>query len=331
MTATAVLVPNHREALAKREKAAKLREEARELMRKVVGLREEASRLEFQAKTLESVKLTDVAPALYSRRCFANNCRGFLNDGFICGVCDTHFCESCQHKKTVEHVCEVGQVESVCYIKATSRPCPTCSTLISKTDGCDQMYCVVCDTPFSWMSGAVDAGFIHNPHYLRRMEAMGHIPRAPVGDELPPWRDLADIVPRKEELIRGFYAVVYDLLRNQMSLFTPVNNDYERAQMLISRMTEEKFRSIIQLKEKRWLLRREIAKSTDTLLHVGCRLFWQFSAGELSLTALRELTEKMRVAANQELLEMSRRWEHLCVPCYNVEFEVGRQKWRPDM
>jgi hypothetical protein len=331
MAPTTVLVQNHREAAAKREEAAKLRDDARELMRKIIELREKASRLNFQAETLESIKLTDVAPASYRRHCFASGCRGFLDESCKCAVCDKLFCEDCQMEKLKDHMCEAGQVESVRYIQATSRPCPTCSTMISKTDGCDQMYCIVCDTAFSWMSGEVDAGFIHNPHYLRRMEAMGYIPRAPVGDELPPWRDLADMVPREEELIRGFYAVVYDLLGKQMSLFTPVNNDYERAQMLIGKMTEEKFRSVIQLKEKRWLLHREIAKSTDTLLRVGCRLFWELASGHISLTALRESIEKMRVAANQELLELSRRWEHLCVPFYNEEFEVGRQKWRSDM
>ena len=328
MAATTALVYNHKEAAAKREQVVKLRDESRALMKIIQEKREEASRLEFQAEALESVKLADVAPATYQRRCFSDICRGFLNENFECAVCCVRFCRSCHCVKAGQHMCEVGQVESVRFIEATSRGCPTCSTLISKTEGCDQMYCVVCDTPFSWQSGEVDSGFIHNPHHLRRMEAMGHIPRAPVGDELPAWRDLANLIPREEDLIRGFYALVYDLLAKQMDLFTPVNNDYERAQMLIGRMTEEKFRSVIQIKEKRWLLRRQIAKTTDQLLRVGCQLFGQLADGEIVLGTLREKIEEMRVAANTELLHVSRRWEHLCVPLYNAKFEVGRQRWR---
>jgi hypothetical protein len=330
MAATTALVHNHKEAATKRSQAAKLRDNARALMKQAADLREEASRLEFQASSLESVRLADVAPDRYQRRCFTRDCRGFLNNNFECAVCSAHFCNRCHTSITGQHECDKEEVANIQFIEATSRGCPSCSALISKTEGCDQMYCIVCDTAFSWHSGRVDTGFIHNPHYLRRMEAVGHIPRAPIGDALPAWRDIADLIPRNEDLVRGFYALIYNLVEKQHDLFVPVNNDYERSQLLIGKMTEEKFRSVIQLKEKRWLLRREIAKTTDVFLRVGCRLFWEFSAGELALGALREITEKMRVEANGELLELSRRWERLCVPFYNQEFEVGKQKWRSD-
>lgn len=330
MAATTALAYNHKEAAAKRSQAMKLRDDARALMKQVAALREEASRLEFQASSLESVRLADVTPDRYQRRCFTNGCRGFLNNNFECAVCSAHFCYDCHTSIAGEHKCDKGQVANILFIEATSRGCPTCSTLISKTEGCDQMYCIVCDTAFSWNSGQVDTGFIHNPHYLRRMEAVGHIPRAPIGDALPAWRDLADLIPRNEELVRGFYALLYNLVEKQHDLFVPVNNDYERAQLIIGKMTEDKFRSVIQLKEKHWLLRREIAKTTDAFLRVGCRLFWEFSAGERALGDLRENAEKMRVTANEELLQVSRRWERLCVPHYNTEFEVSKQKWRSD-
>lgn len=328
MAATTALVYNHKEALAKREQAASLRKEIKALIKIIQEKREDAARLEFQAEALESVKLADVTQAKYQQRCFTDSCRGFLNENFECAVCSVSFCKQCHSVATAQHVCDMGQVESVRFIEATSRGCPTCSTLISKTEGCDQMYCIICDTAFSWISGEVDTGFIHNPHYLRRTEAMGHIPRAPVGDELPAWRDLADLIPRNEELVRGFYALVYTLLEKQRDLFVPVNNDYERTQLLINQMTEAKFRSVIQTKEKRWLLRRQIAKTTDDFLRVGCRLFWQLAGGEITIEALRENTEKMRVAANEELLQLSRRWEKLCVPFYTSEFKVMKQKWR---
>lgn len=329
MAPTSVLVANHREAEAKRTRAEELREDARELMRKVVALREEASQLEFQANVLESIKLTDVGSSQkIHKRCFAESCRGWLDHGLHCSVCDQNFCGRC-HAVNSEHVCDPGQVYTVDYIEATSRPCPTCAAPISKIDGCDQMYCIVCDTAFSWHSGEVDPGFIHNPHYLRKMESGGHVPRASVSDELPPWRDLADLVPRDEELVRGFYAVVYDLLGAQQKLFEPVNNDYERAQFMINKISESKFKSLLHVKEKRWLLRREIAKSTDEFLRVGCRLFWQLLSGDVTLNSLREKIEEMRLKANGELLALSRRWERLCVPVYDETFTAGKQKWRP--
>ena len=330
MAATVALVPNHREADAKRQEAGKLREEIRELMRLVQEKREEARRLESQAEKLESIKLTDLRSDAdnYRQRCFQEDCRGWLNAESVCGVCLKTFCGECQCEALVNHVCNQGQVQTVQFINATSRPCPTCYTLISKTEGCDQMYCIVCDTPFSWRTGTVENGIIHNPHYLRKMEMGGYMPRMPVTDELPAWRDLSDLIPRNDELVRGFYALVYDLLKKQNDLFKPINNDYERAQLMINKMTETKFRSILQVKEKRWLLRRQIAKTTDEFLRVGSWLFWQLLRREVSLDELRKKIEGLRVQANTELLQVSRRWEHLCVPLYDSEFNVKRQKWR---
>jgi hypothetical protein len=192
------------------------------------------------------------------------------------------------------------------------------------------MYCTVCDTAFSWRSGAVENGIIHNPHYLQQMNMGGYVPRTVVGDELPAWRQLVWKIPNSERMIRGFYALVYDLLKKQDDLFKPVNNDYERAQFMINKITETKFRSILQVKEKRWLLRTQIAKSTDDFIRIGCRLFNDLLDGNVTLDALREKFQELRVAANAELLQVSRRWEHLCVPFYDEHFDVKRQKWRAE-
>ena len=46
---------------------------------------------------------------------------------------------------------------------------------------CDQMYCTACNTAFSWRTGQVETGRVHNPHYydyLRRVNN-GNIPREP--------------------------------------------------------------------------------------------------------------------------------------------------------
>ena len=85
------------------------------------------------------------------------------------------------------HVCNPDQLASAIEIKKSSKPCPKCSAPISKIDGCDQMWCVQCKTAFSYASGKVVNGPVHNPHYyewLRKNSEDGAIPRA-VGDNLP--------------------------------------------------------------------------------------------------------------------------------------------------
>ena len=67
-------------------------------------------------------------------------------------------------------------------IKDSSRGCPGCGERISKIDGCDQMWCPSCHVAFSWRTGEIENGRIHNPHYYQWMRANaagGVIPREP--------------------------------------------------------------------------------------------------------------------------------------------------------
>lgn len=100
-------------------------------------------------------------------------CRGFLSEKYKCGLCHTTICKDC-HKQTDgadadKHVCDKNEVATVTELKKSTRPCPSCHVPIFKTDGCDQMFCIQCHTAFSWNTGKVDSGVIHNPHYFQSL------------------------------------------------------------------------------------------------------------------------------------------------------------------
>ena len=129
-------------------------------------------RLRQQQTELRQMKTPqcDVVKRKFVMGCQKDDCRGFLSSQYICGLCNYHTCEHCLFVKgpTVdsEHTCNPGDIASADLIKAETKSCPSCGERIFKIEGCDQMWCTSCNTAFSWRSGEIDTGVVHNPHFF---------------------------------------------------------------------------------------------------------------------------------------------------------------------
>ena len=127
--------------------------------------------------------------------CPEEKCRGFLSTSYKCGICNLYTCPDCLtiigENKNEEHKCDENNVKSAEMIKKDTRPCPTCGERIFKIEGCDQMFCTAprkdgsgfCETPFSWKTGKIETGTIHNPHYYALQKQKDNLTRNP-GDVL---------------------------------------------------------------------------------------------------------------------------------------------------
>jgi hypothetical protein len=126
----------------------------------------------------EGEKAATPERAKFIMKCPDGECRGFLSTAYKCGTCQMWACADCLivkgKDKDAQHTCDPGQKESVALIVKESRPCPKCGERISKVDGCDQMFCTECHTAFSWNTGAVVNGVIHNPHYYEYLRKLGN-------------------------------------------------------------------------------------------------------------------------------------------------------------
>jgi hypothetical protein len=112
-------------------------------------------------------------------KCQINGCEGFLSQQYKCGLCSEYTCSQCYMPKGENHTCNPDDVASTKMIKEETRPCPKCSARIYKIDGCDQMWCTDCKTAFSWRTGTIVNGNIHNPHYYEYLRnTQGSVPRA---------------------------------------------------------------------------------------------------------------------------------------------------------
>ena len=69
------------------------------------------------------------------------------------------------------HVCNPNDAATAALVQQECKPCPKegCGAMISKISGCDQMFCTKCLSAFSWRTGALVNGRIHNPHYFEYM------------------------------------------------------------------------------------------------------------------------------------------------------------------
>lgn len=151
--------------------------------------------------------------SVFIRPCPVEDCRGFLTTQWNCPLCLAHVCKDCHEvmyirkvkedtagkkpqggsssssagssstsngEQPVEeppnqtvHTCDPDKVASVRFVSSHSKPCPKCGCPISKIDGCDQMWCTQCNTAFSWTSGQVVTGRVHNPHYFEWLRRNG--------------------------------------------------------------------------------------------------------------------------------------------------------------
>lgn len=134
----------------------------------------------------------------FTYKCPLNNCQGFLNSSYKCGLCDNKICKDCMEIKNINHVCDEEQKKTIELIKKDTKPCPKCGEMIYKINGCDQMWCITCKTAFSWKSGQVEEGHVHNPEYYRWMRENGNDiarnpndqPYDPCGNQLPQYNIL---------------------------------------------------------------------------------------------------------------------------------------------
>ena len=118
-------------------------------------------------------------------------------------------------------------------IKQETKPCPTCGVRIYKISGCDQIWCVECKVAFSWRTGIIDKGVIHNPHFYEHMRNNNN-----------------GIAPRNphDEVCGGLISV-YQLrsnIINKLINFPNISQKVSNVHRIISHIT---YQSLVQSRE----------------------------------------------------------------------------------
>jgi hypothetical protein len=215
--------------------------------------------------------------------CPVEDCRGFLSSAYKCGTCDSWACQACLvvlgAEKDESHVCNPDTVESAKMIRAETQPCPKCGTRIFKIDGCDQMFCVMegCGTAFSWNTGHIVTGIIHNPHYYEWLRRNGAAPEREAGDipcgGMPTPRQLMHAIQilREDasfavlESFRNISEMIAMRLPTYPARVPQLMNKELDVDYLMNVIDENTWRSKLELAEARFNRKKEIGQILQTL------------------------------------------------------------------
>ena len=270
----------------------------------------------------------------FVRACPYADCKGFLSTAWRCGVCENWACPDCHEgkgpNKDAPHTCDPNNIETAKLLARDSRPCPSCASMIFKIDGCDQMYCTQCHTAFSWRTGRVETGTIHNPHYYEFQRARGTLQRNP-GDVpcggYPLWNEVWPLVPRAN-IFYGFISNAYRSYHHIQYVVMPryninVRNDNRdlRIKFMLNDISEDDFKKKIQQREKARQRKTDIRQVVEMLTAVLTDLFQTFLTTK-NIDELVDSLHELKTHYNTTLTTVSRRYTNCVVPRLTEYFDV---------
>lgn len=263
----------------KQQDSSEIDDEIKELRRLMRNLTSKCSRL-VKAQKCANVKRPP--PKVTSKNCPQEKCRGFLNDKWECGLCGTKVCERCDMKVVGEHKCKKEDIKTVQEIEQETRPCPNCNVRVFKINGCDQMWCVNCHTPFSWEKGTVETGRIHNPHYLAwkgSKNKNGIIERDPldipcggVPDSFFIPKDSQMHASAFKEILRSIRFIEYEMRIPVIPDFTDLRKQYIKSQI-----TEDSWGEEIYGRKQVYRRRMEVFHLNQAVVFASVDLFNRLS------------------------------------------------------
>jgi len=235
---------------------------------------------------VQSMHIVNIEKKLFVRACPDENCRGFLSSHWKCGLCEKYSCPDCHVVKglnrDINHECNPDELATAKLLDKDTKCCPKCSTGIFKIEGCDQMWCILCHTAFSWKTGKIETN-IHNPHFYEWQRQNGNIARNP-GDiqcgqvmnhnllnqinqsirqkenisKLNPLPEKSNNISKKLNFIipRMIHLIFYDIPRYEMNQIE--NNQELRIKYMRNLIDKEKFQIAIQRQNKLFEKNHEI-------------------------------------------------------------------------
>jgi len=271
--------------------------------------------MEQTYRTLEHLRNHDhdhvIETKKFIRKCPTEDCKGFMNEDWFCGLCDGHFCEKCNEEIVEGHSCNPDAVKTMELIKKDTKGCPKCGTMIHKLSGCHQMWCPDCHTAFDWRTGEIETGRIHNPHYMEFKNARissrehGDIPCGGV----PTFRELRE-AGAPDSILRIAtinYSLDRDLVYRYGDLYD-ADNRYLRISYMLNEKEELEVRRELQRRDKQREKFRDINNIFRMLIDTSGDLLRQYLIDPTQKDEIVDIGHKLFQYGNTVLKVIRKRY-----------------------
>jgi hypothetical protein len=256
-------------------------------------------------------------------KCTIPDCRGFLNENWNCGICKSTICKSCHTKMDDVHQCNPNEVLTIKELDKTTKPCPKCYIRIYKIDGCDQMFCIQCHTAFSWNTGKVESGIIHNPHYFEALRRGNVIEQRHYQEHgecgpIPRFSNINSMIRTLSHEIQQEIIIYYQRLAHFRQVVLPRFNNQEndlireeRIKYLIGVFSEDKFKSKIYIRSQRVKRKEQERQIIQTYLMIGEELFRNMKSD--NVLEIKEQLKELKRITNEAIHHIEQSFQHKSV------------------
>ena len=335
-------VEQYRQAEEREEELQANLSSIRMLQRQLNDLKNQTWRLREEIAGLKSGKKPE-SKGHFVRACPVEDCRGFLSTAWKCALCDIYICPHCHVPKAgrddPHHQCNPDDVKTAELLARDTKPCPSCGTGICKIDGCDQMWCTQCHTPFSWRSGAIiTQALIHNPHYFEWQRQTGHeVARNPLDRpcahglrHMTAW-DLRSTISQAHQ--GQIYSMLMTLRQIEDYHLPPLHQEQPhqyrelRIRYMLHRLTESEWKGALKRLSKKQEKENAIAQVLRMVVEVGNDLLQQCFGRQITEDALLQQMEGLRQYSIQELQQLQQQF-HNKVPLIYMHRHTFQWVWR---
>jgi len=334
LPATQTLVIDQQERKKREEQIYELMDEAKYLRERLREIRGEIHDLQMLTRNNSTQEKKERKKFIMG--CPVEDCRGFLSQAWKCGTCGTHVCPKCRVPKACKndeaHVCKKEDIATAELLTKDTKPCPSCAVPIFKIEGCDQMWCVECHTPFSWRTGMPVTGVIHNPHFYQyqRNQNGGVAPRR--GGQryncggLPWVRAVREVMKQRnykffkwEDCHRSVGHIRAIFMPRYPARVDMEDHSDLRVRFLLKEIDEDEWLKQLQRRQKKIEKNQEIHNVLDMYLVTLTDLFQRFMIEE---TDLCRQSHGLRKYVNGEMCKISDRYANV-VPIVNRDWSVS--------